>query len=143
MLVKLSVAKSSALAKFLFAALFFKSYLLLFWMVISITLLLFWVVVSIELSMQVTNVLLGFTMVLISVSCLIINVSARFSSLRYSISSVRELMQGKILNSDLLSLFLSFPVWFTPISFGSGVVRYLQESMALFLYYYYYYYYYY
>ena len=137
MLVKLSVAKSSALAKFLFAALFFKSYLLLFWMVISITLLLFWVVISIELSMQVTHVLLGFTMVLISVSCLIINVSARFSSLRYSISSVRELMQGKILNSDL---FLSFPVWFTPISFGSGVVRYLQESMALFLYYYYYYY---
>ena len=102
-LVKLSVLlKVFLFAKFLFAfflfvcffvAFFyvFKSSLLLFWIVFSITLLLFSVILSVELSLQVTNVLVGFTVVLISVSCFIINVFPRFTALRYSIFSLKEL----------------------------------------------------
>ena len=83
MLVKLSVVfKVFVLAKFLLAFFLKKSSLFLFWMilsitfwmVLSITLLLFWMVLSLELSLQVNNVLLEFTVVLISVSCLIIKV---------------------------------------------------------------------
>ena len=102
-LVKLSVLlKVFLFSKFLFAffCLFvfllffyvFKSSLLLFWIVLSITLLLFSAILSVELSLQVTNVFVGFTVVLISVSCFIINVFARFTSLRYSIFSLKQLM---------------------------------------------------
>ena len=80
---KLSVVlKVFVLGKFLFAFffLYFKSYLLLYWMVLFVTSLIFWVILSVEFSLQVTKVLVGFTVVLISVIWFIINFFAWFFS---------------------------------------------------------------
>ena len=78
--MKLSVVlKVFVLVKFLFAFLFFNGGLLFFWGVLSN-----------ELSSQVTRVDVVFTVVLISVSCFIVNAFVRFSSMMYSISSLRE-----------------------------------------------------
>ena len=96
-LVKLSIVlKVFVLEKLLLAfSLFFRSSFfskLSFWMVLCIKLLLFCLVLSVELPLQVTNVLVWFTVDLISVSCFIINGFSRLFSVRYSISSLRELM---------------------------------------------------
>ena len=50
-----------------------------------------------ELPLQITNVLVEFTVVLISVSCFIIDIFALLSSQKYSIFSLKELTYEKIL----------------------------------------------
>ena len=84
--LKYKFVQVAVLVKFLLVfILFFESSLFFLWMVLSITLLQFWVVLPTELSLQVIYVLVWFTMVLISVSCFIINVFAQnfFSEVLY------------------------------------------------------------